>query len=83
MLVLSRKVGQTIEVELEGEIVLFSIERIDSYRVRVGVTARNGVNIRRGELSLRPTPSGLTPAELHELDERSRQRQRQAGAAVQ
>jgi carbon storage regulator len=47
MLVLSRKVGETIQIE--GQIKV-KILRIDSNRVRVGVEAPDDVRIVRGEL---------------------------------
>jgi carbon storage regulator len=50
MLVLSRKVGE--EILLSGGITV-TLVRIDGNRVRIGIDAPDGVNIRRGELTPR------------------------------
>lgn len=47
MLVLSRKVGQTIHV---GDSVKLVINRISANRVTIGIEAPEGVRILRGEL---------------------------------
>ncbi|GAA4469290.1 carbon storage regulator [Novipirellula rosea] len=47
MLVLSRKVGETIQI---GSDVLLTINRVAGGRVQIGIVAPREVAIRRGEL---------------------------------
>jgi carbon storage regulator len=57
MLVLTRKLGEEIVI---GEDVRVTVVRIDGSRVRVGITARASVPVRRQEVSARP-PSERVP----------------------
>ncbi len=54
MLVLSRKVGETIVVD--GNITL-EILKIKGNRLTLGITAPESVKVLRGELNDRPTPA--------------------------
>jgi carbon storage regulator len=51
MLVLTRRLGEEIVI---GEDVRVTVVRIDGNRVRVGITARASVPVRRQEVRARP-----------------------------
>lgn len=57
MLVISRKAGEVID--LDGGISI-QIVRIGGKTVRVGITAPDGVGIRRREITLMEQENGLT-----------------------
>ena len=50
MLVLSRKLGESIQI---GNVTV-TVVHIDRQRIRLGITAPAGVSIRRGELAEEP-----------------------------
>lgn len=50
MLVLSRKVDQTINIHVDGKIVQVTINKINGSRVSLGLTAAKEVNIMRAEV---------------------------------
>ncbi len=60
MLVLSRKIGQTIRI---GNTSVELLE-IKGHRVRLGVSAPDDVRIVRTELAPRPSPCTTVPAPL-------------------
>lgn len=67
MLVLSRKIGETICI---GQDVTISVVKISGNRVRIGIEAPTDVDVLRGELTsweselpARPTPAVLPIAE--------------------
>lgn len=55
MLVLSRKVGQTIQI---GDNITITVTQVNGKNIRIGIDAPAEVPIRRGEL--RATPTAIT-----------------------
>ena len=51
MLVLSRKIGQTIVIETEKGPIQIVVTRIDGGSVRLGIEADKSIQILRGEVS--------------------------------
>lgn len=50
MLVLSRKIGQTIIVETEKGLIQIVVTAIDGGRVKLGIEADKSIQIMRGEV---------------------------------
>lgn len=50
MLVLSRKIGQTIIVETEKGLIQIAVTAIDGGRVKLGIEADKSIQIMRGEV---------------------------------
>ena len=62
MLVLTRKVGETIDIGGGIEVTVLSTHRS---RVRLGLAAPQGVTIRRREIDCRSLPSAQEEREEH------------------
>ena len=59
MLVVTRKIGETIEV---GDGIVITLVEINGRSVRIGVTAPRDVPVLRGELAARDRSAGRQPA---------------------
>lgn len=57
MLVLRRSVGETIELHVDGQVIVISIEEVRGKVAKVGVNAPDQVIILRGELTKASQPN--------------------------
>lgn len=53
MLVLTRTKGETIEIRVDGKLVVLTVLRVKGNYIRLGCTAPREVHIKRGELNKR------------------------------